>query len=111
MFDTNREQFFMNRRKFISNVGLGVGVVAASPYLFNNILMSNSASTSALGENLISTNFGLSLEEIKRLLTIALSKGGDFSELYFEYNRNGSVFMEESLIKSTSENLSFMPGE
>lgn len=59
---------------------------------------------------LIANNFGFTKEEINKLLLVALSKGGDFSELYFEYIKNNSVVMEESLIKSSAEYISLGVG-
>jgi TldD protein len=63
-----------------------------------------------IGKTLISTNFGWTTEDINKLLLIAMSKGGDFSELYFEYIRNNSVTMEEGLIKNSSEYISLGVG-
>ena len=66
--------------------------------------------TSGAGEALLSNQFGLSNEQIKQLLAFALSKGGQFSELYFEYKISNSVAMEEDIIKNASENISLGVG-
>lgn len=52
------------------------------------------------------TRFNITLAEISRLLGIALSKGGDYADLYFEYRINNSVSLEEQLVKSASKNIS-----
>jgi TldD protein len=49
--------------------------------------------------------FSITTEEISRLLNTALSKGGEFAELFFEYRISSSVLMEEDIIKSSSENI------
>ncbi len=36
---------------------------------------------------------------MQKLLRISLSRGGDFSELYFEESRSGSIALEEGIIK------------
>ncbi len=54
--------------------------------------------------------FGVSREDMKKILETALSKGGEFSELFFEYRINNSVQMEEDLIKDSSENITLGVG-
>jgi TldD protein len=54
--------------------------------------------------------FGVSREDMKKILEIALSKGGEFSELFFEYRINNSVQMEEDIIKDSSENITLGVG-
>jgi len=40
--------------------------------------------------------------EMERLLALALARGGDFADLYFEHHRTSSLLMEESIIKSAT---------
>jgi TldD protein len=47
---------------------------------------------------------------MKKLLEIALSKGGDFSELFFEYRLSTSLTYEEDIVKSSSENITLGVG-
>jgi len=49
--------------------------------------------------------FGLSLTELKKILQLALARGGDYADLFLEYRISRSILMEEDLIKETSENL------
>jgi len=90
----------LNRRDFIKNVGVGVGIAMTTPFWLETLLAN---SPNSIGNNLISSHFGFAKEQINQLLQIALSKGGDFSEFYFEYSKNNSVAMEEGLIKNSSE--------
>lgn len=53
---------------------------------------------------------GLSQDEMIRLLTIALEKGGEFSELFIEYRFNNSVTIEEDIVKSSSRTISLGAG-
>ncbi len=39
---------------------------------------------------------------ITRILDRALSRGGDFAEIFFEHTHSGSLFMEEGLLKESS---------
>ncbi|MBN1396928.1 MAG: TldD/PmbA family protein [Bacteroidetes bacterium] len=59
---------------------------------------------------LFEDRFGVTREDMKKILEIALSKGGEFSELFFEYRVLNSVSMEEDIIKDSSENISLGVG-
>lgn len=50
--------------------------------------------------------FHLSAEDIQKILRIALSRGGDFADLYFEYRAYSFINMEEDIIKETAESIS-----
>jgi len=52
----------------------------------------------------------LTEEEMSRLLSIALEKGGEFSELFIEYRFNNSVTIEEDIVKSSSRTISLGAG-
>lgn len=95
------------RRGFIKKCGLGLGVVMTSNFWLNDLLANPSKSA---GEALLANRFGLSSEEMQKLLAIGLSKGGEFSELYFEYKITNNVLMEEEIIKSASESISLGVG-
>jgi TldD protein len=40
--------------------------------------------------------------EMERLLSLALSRGGDFADLYFEHDRASSLLLEEGILRSAS---------
>jgi TldD protein len=92
----------INRRDFVKNVGFGMGMAISSNIwldsLFAGVLPDPGK---AGGEGF----FGVSQEEMRKLLGIALSKGGNFSELFFEYRVSSSVAMEEDILKNTSESI------
>jgi TldD protein len=48
----------------------------------------------------------LSLQGIKKILDLALSRGGDFAEAFFEYKTYNFINMEEDIIKETAESIS-----
>jgi TldD protein len=47
-------------------------------------------------------NFELTVTDIEKLLTVALSRGGDYADLYFEYAVLSNLSLEEQLIKSAN---------
>jgi TldD protein len=49
--------------------------------------------------------FNLSVADIEALLGVALSKGGDYADLYFEYSITSSLNLEQQLIKSASHSV------
>jgi TldD protein len=40
--------------------------------------------------------------EMERLLSLALSRGGEFADLYFEHHRTSSLLLEEGIIRTAS---------
>ena len=47
-------------------------------------------------------NFNLTISDIEKLLTVALSRGGEYADLYFEYAVLSNLSLEEQLIKSAN---------
>ena len=54
--------------------------------------------------------FGVGPEVMKKVLTAALSKGGEFADLYFEHKMANSVSMEDDIIKESSEDVTLGVG-
>jgi len=50
--------------------------------------------------------YGLAQADIERYLAGALSAGGDFADLYFEYQVSTSVSLHESMVKSATQGIS-----
>jgi TldD protein len=48
------------------------------------------------------SRFNLTLAELDNLLAAALSKGGDYADLYFEYTVNNSLQLEEQIVKTAN---------
>jgi TldD protein len=46
--------------------------------------------------------FNISISDIESLLGVALSRGGDYADLYFEYAALNSLILEEQIIKSAN---------
>src|SRR5215475_9301084 len=45
-------------------------------------------------------------ESARKLLTIALARGGDYADLFFEYNVAGSYSLEEGILKAAGRSVS-----
>jgi TldD protein len=97
----------LDRRDFLKKSGIGL-MAAASSSLWSDLLFAGKLpppSSTFFGER-----FGVTPEDMRKILEIALSKGGAFSELFFEYRITNSVRMEEDIIKESSENISLGVG-
>jgi len=57
-------------------------------------------------ENYFFKKYGLTAGELERYLGAALSAGGDYADLYFEYLTTTSVSLDESMVKSASSGIS-----
>src|SRR5262249_59641920 len=44
----------------------------------------------------------VSVAEMEKLLAVALERGGDFADLYFEHDRSSSLLLEESILRTAS---------
>src|ERR1022692_2477122 len=51
-------------------------------------------------------HYGLTNHDLETYLSAALSAGGDYADLYFEYLTSTSLMVDESLVKSASQGIS-----
>jgi TldD protein len=51
-------------------------------------------------------NYGLTQPDLQRYLAAALSAGGEYADLYFEYLSSTSLMVDESMVKSASQGIS-----
>jgi len=50
--------------------------------------------------------YGITEQDLERYLSAALSAGGDYADLYFEYLSSTSLMVDESMVKSASQGIS-----
>jgi TldD protein len=50
--------------------------------------------------------YGMAHADVERYLAAALSAGGDYADLYFEYQTSTSVSLDESMVKSATQGIS-----
>ncbi|MBV8051252.1 MAG: metalloprotease TldD, partial [Acidobacteriaceae bacterium] len=51
-------------------------------------------------------HYGLNQSDLEHYLAAALSAGGDYADLYFEYLSSTSLMVDESMVKSASQGIS-----
>jgi TldD protein len=96
----------MDRRNFLHRSGTGLAAVAAAGLRPDWL----GAHESARGDGVFEHGFGVSAGDMKKILGVALSKGGKFAELFFEYRISNSLRMEEDIIKDSSRSISLGMG-
>ncbi|MBN1387973.1 MAG: TldD/PmbA family protein [Bacteroidales bacterium] len=92
----NEKRYFVRdipRRKFLELSMKGGLIVAATPSLLSQLISCKNQGLSAAGLN-------LDRETLNKVIAEALSKGGDFAEVYLENRTSRNIVMEESKFKS-----------
>jgi TldD protein len=78
----------IKRRDFLRTGGIGLAATLTSGFWFDMLARGSTPPPSA---TFFEDRFGVTQEQMKKILELALSKGGDFSELFFEYKISNSV--------------------
>lgn len=55
-------------------------------------------------------HFGVTEADLKKVLTVALEKGGDYADLYFEHSFNNAVALMDGKVNNCSSNIDFGMG-
>ncbi len=61
-------------------------------------------------ESVFAGRFGITRHDLEAYLGEALSRGGDYADLYFEYLATSSISVDESIIKSAAQGVSMGVG-
>ena len=106
----NYVYFFMgfNRREFIKTGGLMVSALAA-PSLFescNNDGMSNRTAMMNFAMN----HFKVTDSQLKKVISAALEKGGDYADLFFEHTLSNSLSLQDNAVNSTHSAIDYGMG-
>src|SRR5215467_7654531 len=63
-----------------------------------------------LSKSIFFEKHNLTAADLETYLSAALSRGGDYADLYFEYRINHSIVLEEQIIKSATKGVNFGVG-
>src|SRR5437870_9145887 len=61
-------------------------------------------------ESVFASRFGITRQDLEGYLSEALSQGGDYADLYFEYLLTSSISIDESMVKSATQGVSMGVG-
>jgi TldD protein len=64
----------------------------------------------SFSDSFFAVKFGLSRRDLENYLSEALSRGGDYADLYFEYLATSSISLDESIVKSATQGVSLGVG-
>ncbi|MDR0365021.1 MAG: TldD/PmbA family protein [Bacteroidales bacterium] len=94
-----------NRREFLKMSGMAVVGVAVVPHLLQSCAAGVPESASAT-----MNHFGVSAEDLKKVINTALEKGGEYADLFFEHTFYNSVTLRDNKVNSTYSNIDFGMG-
>jgi TldD protein len=57
-------------------------------------------------ESVFAGRFGIARQDLETYLAEALSQGGDYADVYFEYIATSSISVDESIVKSAAQGVS-----
>src|SRR3954452_3014200 len=61
-------------------------------------------------DSVFAARFGITRQDLEAYLAEALSQGGDYADLYFEYLLTSSISIDESMVKSAAQGVSMGVG-
>ena len=88
----------ISRRSVLKGAASAAVAMTASPFL-NNARANTMNQTST---NLFETEFGMTDQLYKKVLSAALAKGGDFADLYFEHRIENYILLEDGKVNRAS---------
>jgi len=94
----------LSRRKFIQRTALAGGALFLLPSLKASMLPDNSS------DNYFLKEFGIDETLCQKLLAKALSRGGDFADLYFEYSVSNYLGLEDGKVNKSYGNITLGVG-
>src|SRR5450631_119774 len=64
----------------------------------------------SFSDSFFAAKFGIAEHDLQNYLSEALSAGGDYADLYFEYIATSSISIDESIVKSAVQGVSLGVG-
>lgn len=97
-----------NRREFIKTGGIVMLGSLAAPSLLGEV--TGQVADKATGVLFALNHFGVSESDLKKVLTAALEKGGDYADLFFEHTYNNYIGLQDGAVNRASSNIDFGVG-
>jgi len=98
----------INRRDFIKTGGLMLGALAA-PSVFESCKTDGTShDPTTLGYAF--NHFEVTENQLKKVISAALEKGGDYADLFFEHTFSNSLSLQDKAVNRTSSNIDFGMG-
>lgn len=99
------------RREFLITSAKGVAL-ASIPAVFNLNPVAALASPVDQGDTLSNyyNHFGIDEEIIRRIMAVALERGGDYCDVFFEHTISNSIRLEDDIVSQASAKIDFGVG-
>jgi len=91
----------ISRRKFIIRTASAGGTILIAPYLGGCL----SSQTNMKKSGYFNSEFGIDDNLCRKLLETAMSKGGDFADLYFEHTISNILILEDGKVNQSYGNI------
>ncbi len=82
------------------------GIIKSTGFLIRSPFLARGHPISVDNNHFFFQHYGLSDRDLEHYLAAALSAGGDYADLYFEYLSSTSLSVDESMVKSASQGIS-----
>ena len=100
----------MDRRKFIQTGSMALLGSMAVPSMASSKMVGTIAETSSNALSTAMEHFGVSKEDIKKVLSAALEKGGDYADLFFEHSFSNNISLMDNAVNRANSNIDFGVG-
>ena len=97
----------LNRRNFIKTGGMAMLSSLTASTLLGSC---DSNNDKAAGISFALNHFGVSEGDMKKVLTAALEKGGDYADLFFEHSYRNNIGLQDGAVNRASSNIDFGMG-
>lgn len=97
-----------NRREFIKTGGIVMLGSLATPSILGEV--AESYAGKAAGVLFALNHFGVSEGDLKKVLGVALEKGGDYADLFFEHSFNNYIGLQDGAVNRASSNIDYGVG-
>ncbi|KAA6325428.1 Metalloprotease TldD [termite gut metagenome] len=100
----------MDRRNFLRVGGVALVGSLAAPALMFRCRDVRGTDNKLVGISSAMNHFGVSKEDLGKVFTAALEKGGDYADLFFEHTFNNNVGLQDGAVNRSSSNIDFGVG-
>ena len=95
----------MKRREFIKTGGAALIGAAVLPQI--SCIQMNNISTNLAG---MMNHFSVSSNDLRKVITVALEKGGDYADLFFEHTMSNNIALQDGDVNSANSNIQYGVG-
>lgn len=96
-----------NRRSFLKTGAVGVAGLALAPGLLNLI---TGCTNQEQMKNELMSHFEVTEEMMKRVMSMALSRGGDYTDLFFEHKISNNISLQDNTVNRAGSNIDYGMG-